>query len=71
MVQIQLQITHCISAIGQECDLLIRLHALGFQNLKHAPFGFFIIVVDECKPFGGPIVSYTFAGNDLKPAVFA
>jgi len=50
---------------------LIRLHALGFQYFKYTPFGFIVKVVDECKPFGDPMVSDTFAGNDLKPAVFA
>jgi hypothetical protein len=38
MIVCQLYITNVICAIGQEGNLLIRLHPLGFQYFKQAMF---------------------------------
>src|SRR5882724_10549236 len=70
-IEVELQLAYRIAAIGEKGDLLIHLHALGFEYLKHAPFRLGIVAMYEGKTLGGALGGDTFAGNHLKPPVFA
>jgi hypothetical protein len=48
-VEVQLQLPYRIAAIREKGDLLIHLHALGFEHLKHAPFRLGIVAMHEGK----------------------
>ena len=48
-VEVELQVAHRLTAIGEEGDLLVGLHALAFEHLEQPPFGFVIIGLDKSK----------------------
>jgi hypothetical protein len=70
-IEIQLQLTHRIAAVRKKGYLLIHLHALGFEHLKHTPLRLGIVAMDKGKTLCGSLGRDTFARNHLKPAVFA
>src|SRR2546422_8488048 len=77
-VEIALEVTHAIAAIGEKCDLLVELVALGLEHLEEPAFGFLVIRLHEGKTFAGdgllslvsPVkVEQTLARNHLETAL--
>jgi len=60
-VEVQLQLAHRIAAVGEKGHLLIHLHALGFEHLKHAPLGLGIVAMHKGKTLRGSFGRDTFA----------
>jgi len=69
-IEIQLQLAHRIAAVGEKGHLLIHLHTLGSEHLKHAPLGLGVIAVDKGKTFRGAFRGHAFPCNHLKPPIF-
>ena len=60
-IEVQLQLAHRIAAVRKKRHLLIHLHALGFEHLKHTPLGLGVIAVDKGKTLRGSFGRDTFA----------
>src|SRR5919108_5786902 len=66
-MQIHLQISHRVAAIGQKRHLLVRLHALGPEDFEEAPFGFGVVRMDRPKAFRGAFCRDTLPRDHFKP----
>lgn len=78
-MEVNLEVSHDIPAIGQEEQLLVFLHALGFHQLPQASPRLGITGLDEGEALGGRMGLRAFtgerddtlAGDDLEKAVLA
>src|SRR5438876_11597833 len=52
-IEVELEVAHGITAIGEKGDLLVQLVALGLEHLKEAALGFLVIGLDESKTLAG------------------
>ena len=52
-VEIALEVTHAIAAIGEKCDLLVELVALGLEHLEEPAFGFGVVGLDKSQTLAG------------------
>jgi hypothetical protein len=52
-IEVKLEITDGIAAIGEKRALLVELGALGLEHLEEPAFGFLIIGLDKGKALRG------------------
>src|SRR5262249_43597276 len=69
-IQIELQFSNRIAAVGEKSDLLVHLHPLGFQHFEYSPLRFRVITVDQAKTLRLAFSRHTLANDHLKAPVF-
>ncbi len=70
-VEIERQVADVFAAVGEEGDLLVGLHPLGFEHFEQAPFGFGVVGLHVPETCGPPVCGDGLAGDHLEPAVGA
>ena len=63
------QLADVFATVGEEGDLLVFLHAVGFEHLEQTAFGFAVVGFHVAEAGGLSLGSDGLAGDDLKPAV--
>ena len=70
-VEVAGQVADVLAAVGEEGDLLVGLHPLGFQDFEQPPFGFGVVGLHVPETGGRALGRDGFAGDHLEPAVGA
>jgi hypothetical protein len=68
-VQVERQLAHVLSAVGQEGDLLVRLHPLRLEELQEAALGPAVVGLDKTEALGRALGRHALARDHLKPAL--
>jgi hypothetical protein len=66
-IEVELEVAHCIPAVGQEGHLLVHLHTLRLQEVEQPAFGLRVVALDKAKAFGDSLRGNAFAHDHLKP----
>ena len=70
-VEVQGQLPHVVSAVGQEGHPLVHLHALRLEHREQTPHGLGIVGLDEAEALRRPVRRLALAGDHLEAAVRA
>jgi hypothetical protein len=54
-VEIERLVADVFAAVGEEGDLLVGLHPLGFEHFEQAPFGFGVVGLHVPETCGPPV----------------
>jgi hypothetical protein len=70
-VQVERQVAHVLPTVGQEGDLLVRLHPLRLQNFEQAALWLEIVGLDKSEALRRSVRGHALTSDDLEPAVTA
>src|SRR3989442_15938123 len=68
-IQVEGKLAHVLTAVGQEGDLLIRLHPRRLERLEETALRFGVVGLDEAEAPGRALGRHALAGDHLEPAL--